>query len=108
MRAFITSAEFKLAKKPIVYMWKRGEEWLYVGMSTVGISRIFTPDHHVLHSSEMQEGDSINWSYFDTVKEAQIRERFLISKYQPLYNITYTKRLSEKMRKLHDTDQVIV
>ena len=106
MRAFITGKEFKLAKKPIVYMWKRGDDWLYVGLSTVGIARIFG-SHHRLILSEMQDEDTINWSYYNTIEEAKTMERYLIAKHEPKFNVTYTRRMMEKMRKLHDDNKLV-
>ncbi len=102
MRAFITGEEFKRARLPIVYIWKRGEEWLYVGMSKCGIARIFSNGHHAINLENIQDTDTIKWISFDTVKEAQSREEYLITMFQPKYNtkLTSRRRLLQKFQDL--------
>lgn len=44
-------------RKPIVYLWLRGEQCLYVGQSAVGIVRPISPNHHRL--MDIAPGDRV-------------------------------------------------
>jgi hypothetical protein len=70
---------------PIVYAWKRGNEWLYIGKSGVGLYRVF--NHSVIGRKEkIQSNDSVLIWFCDYNKIDSL-ERQMIKKYQPKYNI---------------------
>lgn len=80
-----------LFKKPCVYIWFRGEETLYVGMSGNGLDRMLRPDHdklgdrgkdHVLPTDHF-----IIWPV-ETVGVAEALERVAIQAFSPRYNGT--------------------
>ena len=87
-REILTAEFFGKLQGPCLYAWKRRDEWLYVGMSVVGIGRIFT--HDVLGKVEtmLPEDEIIVW-FFDkiiNVKDLAVKETELIRKYKPKHN----------------------
>jgi hypothetical protein len=68
-----------------VYAWKRGDEWLYVGTSSKGLSRLF--GHTTIDIVEkVQDNDEIIvWLHEDSF-QAQLDEVELILKYTPKHN----------------------
>jgi hypothetical protein len=68
----------------IVYGWRRGNRYLYIGMSTKGSERAFNKDHHVIGKVEdWNKRDVIDIWQTDSPKEL---ESVLIKKLKPKYN----------------------
>lgn len=73
--------------RPIVYIWKRGGEWLYVGKCYHGFHRVVHGKlHSVFKPENIEDTDSIEIRYFDTHEECLRVEKTLIDIYQPAYN----------------------
>ncbi len=76
--------EIEQLRGPLVYIWKRGKQVLYVGMSKTGINRPFDPSHHRL--KRIQAGDSlIVWRVPDEDRAIKM-EGSMILKFKPIYN----------------------
>lgn len=69
--------------RPCVYLWLRGEQALYVGMSQNGIERPFDANHQVLHPEGTDE--LLIWPV-QTREEAVELERLLIEGLRPTMN----------------------
>jgi len=82
----LSGTEFKAYKGPMVYVWKRGDEWLYVGMSTRGIYRIMNIRHGALGENIVYDDDEILMMYNLTINQARRLEFKLIREYKPKYN----------------------
>jgi predicted GIY-YIG superfamily endonuclease len=81
----LSGADFKTFKKPLVYIWKRGDEFLYVGSSERGIIRMLEP-HYVISELSISDDDVIRFEYFETKEEAVERELYLQQLHRPRYN----------------------
>jgi excinuclease UvrABC nuclease subunit len=82
----ITGKDFRTYKTPVVYAWKRGNEWLYVGSSHRGLQRVVDSKHHALHQAEMHDTDEILMMYQLTPQQARTLEVYLIRTHKPRYN----------------------
>lgn len=82
----LTGKEFKTYKTACVYVWMRGNEWLYVGCSYRGLQRVVDSKHHVLHAAEIHDTDRILIMHNLTKQSAQLMEVCLIRKHNPKYN----------------------
>ncbi len=51
----LTYSELQVARSPLVYMWTRGTEVLYVGMTGQGLARPLAASHE--HLRDFQPGD---------------------------------------------------
>lgn len=73
-----------------VYAWRRGTEWLYVGMSASVYSRI--NNHDVIGKAEgVQFEDQFFVYECDNFDEAADLEIELIRKFRPKYNIVHCR-----------------
>jgi hypothetical protein len=75
---------FKSLAGPVVYGIKRGEAWVYIGMSSRGIYRLAHPQHQIV-SNTLDTDDIHIWAH-STPKRARRAEAKLIKKYQPMLN----------------------
>jgi hypothetical protein len=71
-------------KLPCVYAWVRGEEWLYVGFSSRGLSRPLTYGHHAL--DDFRDTDELLVWRFKTIRYAFTFEQKLIEEKRPTKN----------------------
>ena len=72
---------------PCVYVFLRGNDALYVGMSRIGIQRTFTKKYGNAISEDLfKDSDELIMISFDTEGEAREAEKYLIKKLLPLYN----------------------
>ena len=75
-----------ILQKPVVYIWMRGEECLYIGASRGGLARAISIRHHVIGVKDhIQSTDQI---YLYHVPERDI-DRFeidLMNELKPRYN----------------------
>ena len=78
--------EFLLLKKPIVYMWYRGQEILYVGRGLIGITRMFSPHERL---KDIKPNDAVVAWFFERQAEAIEAERSLIAHLKPKLNTVY-------------------
>jgi excinuclease UvrABC nuclease subunit len=74
-----------VAHDPLVYMVLGKDEVLYVGMSRVGLSRVFHSRHHVLRKIK-KEIESIVIFRTETISKAQKLERMMILEFKPAHN----------------------
>ena len=73
--------------KPAIYAWKRGEEWLYIGITEVGIIRRLQGHHVVGNIHQFKDEDRIVvWHVNLTRNDLIALERKLILKHKPKYN----------------------
>lgn len=73
--------------KPIVYAWKRGEQYIYIGGTGFGFRRMLDANHRKFLISSMQDDDIIEiWSGFNSKKEAHAAERDMRNRYHPVMN----------------------
>lgn len=79
---------------PLVYIWKRGEEWLYVGKCYYGFHRVINNKHHsTFKDKNIEDADSIEIHYFDSFKTCLRAEKALMDKYRPKYNVKQGPKL---------------
>jgi excinuclease UvrABC nuclease subunit len=74
-----------IAPDPLVYMVLGKDEVLYVGMSRVGLSRVFHSRHDVLRKIK-KEIESIVIFRTETISKAQKLERMMILEFKPKHN----------------------
>lgn len=80
----MTGAEFKAkCSTGIVYIWKRGDEWLYVGSSSHGLRRLLT-NHPALE--DLQDTDTVEIIEVADKWERLKMERRLIQEHNPRFN----------------------
>lgn len=84
----LTGKEFKQKyHSPVVYIWKRGNEYLYIGKCYTGFHRVvYDKLHDVFKSKNIQDDDTIEIQYFNTRSECLQTEQELIKIHDPLYN----------------------
>ncbi len=80
------SLAWKDIRQPIIYMWARGNEVLYVGQSMMGLGRPLGGDHMVLRA--FRPGDRLNVWALPNAAAAQVRgvETEMIRRHHPRYN----------------------
>ncbi len=93
----ISGKRFNLMKLPCVYAWLRGDEWMYVGVSTRGISRPLAYGHHAM-SDFLDEDVLLIWR-FRKEKSALDFEQELIKEKQPAKNVAGIEGDLAKARK---------
>ena len=77
-------------ERPIIYGWKRNDQYLYVGKSKKGTERILGNN---IFDYRVIEGDLITiWPA--TIKNIDFLEIYFIRKYNPKYNLTYSENSS--------------
>lgn len=72
--------------RPCVYAWVRGDQWLYVGKSMVGVSRVISAHHSTIRPSMILATDRILFWQRHGAQEIAALESRLIDAKQPLYN----------------------
>jgi hypothetical protein len=74
---------------PIVYGWRRGKQYLYIGCSMRGVSRIFGRDDII--GRGLQRSDCIDiWTFRGVSREELLKiEKNLIGVRKPLYNVVH-------------------
>jgi len=82
----MTGAEYKTYITPIVYAWRRGNEWMYVGCSIRGFQRLTESTHYVLSKQSIWDTDIIQVMSNLNERRALQLEKYLIEKYRPLHN----------------------
>lgn len=81
-----TLDSFDQTMRPCVYAWRRGDAWLYVGMSGLGLRRPFSR-HHVIGVTEpIAAMDRLDVWVFPTPAEASAFEAELIREQRPRHN----------------------
>lgn len=84
-RIKIKGDDIRLLLGPLVYLALGRNDILYVGMSSVGLSRVFAQNHSVI-SNIIKDITSIELYQTRTVEEAESLEKKLIKEMQPKYN----------------------
>lgn len=79
---FLSGAKLLEAKKPIVYLWVRGSEILYVGQSSQGLARVFSKHEYI---DEIQPDDAVLAWHVEPGTELAV-ESWLINALQPKRN----------------------
>ena len=92
----MTQEEYKekeLPKKPGVYFFKKGEDFLYIGKATNLAHRTSSYLQKNLMETRgplivkmIEDADSLSWTETSSSLEALILESYLIKQYQPVYN----------------------
>lgn len=78
---------FRDILEPVVYGWRRGEQYLYIGYSKNGLRRACESDHHVIGKVEaVGDHDVLDLWVCKTPVEARNLEREMIGQHQPEYN----------------------
>lgn len=75
-----------LKKQPIVYGWRRGAIYLYIGQSKNGIGRIFSSEHAINNEEPLLDADIID-IWLVELKDLKKVEKELIRKFKPRYNV---------------------
>lgn len=78
--------QIRVFTSPCVYVFIRGNDVLYVGMSRVGLQRVFTPKENVSCEDLFKDADDLIIITTDTVEEARQLEKYLITQLLPQYN----------------------
>jgi excinuclease UvrABC nuclease subunit len=96
-RIELDARKVPLFNKPIVYMAMSKDECLYIGMSTKGLGRVFSRDHHVLSKIYDQV---VILHVYETIDDqaAHDLEAKMIQEFKPKYN----DRLCMRPTKLKD------
>ncbi len=88
----VQGIEYKKHRSQLVYGWRRLDEYLYIGMSNVGISRVYA--HNVIDVREkFLITDCIDIWYCDNARELECK---LIETFNPIYNIARFKYKEKK------------
>lgn len=85
----ITGETWLALRHPIVYGWRRGKKYLYIGCSMHGVGRIFARKDTL--AQEIKSTDRIDvWVFADVsiVRLLEI-EKGLIRLHRPLHNVTH-------------------
>lgn len=85
----MTGVEYLEHTRPMVYAWKRKDEYLYIGCCVSGLTRIFNTKHHAIRRDKIRKEDTIVWMYFDNKTEMSQTEIKLIREHNPKYNKNY-------------------
>jgi len=80
----LTGHQIQILRGPLVYLWSRNSEALYVGMSSQGLLRPLDPRHHRLQSILI--GDSLQIIRCIDSEGARALEANLIEQLKPLLN----------------------
>lgn len=79
---------FRRMKELTVYTWRRGDVYLYIGLTGSGIGRVFS--HNVVDRAELVESEDViefrQLPGMDWQQAAAVEAR-LIRKHQPRYNV---------------------
>jgi len=78
--------QIRVFTSPCVYIFLRGNDVLYVGMSKLGIQRVFTQKGNVSCENLFRDADDLIIITTDTEKEARQAEKYLIVQLLPHYN----------------------
>src|SRR5688572_30365960 len=73
-------------KGPLVYVWRRGADVLYVGVSVNGLGRPLSSNHHRLTPGAVLDGDALDIYQFTTKEDAIAAEVELIARLRPHLN----------------------
>lgn len=77
----------------MVYVWKRGDRYLYVGKCYHGFSRVVNYNkHEILKKDRIEDTDVIKITYFDSEEECLEFEKFTIKLYNPEWNFKPGRR----------------
>lgn len=85
LSSVMTGLQVQLLRAPLVYVWRRGSDVLYVGRSSEGLRRILNPRHHKLHAIE--HADTVEFIPAGTVNNAIQLEADLIERMEPRFNL---------------------
>lgn len=86
----IDGTTIQVLQKPVVYIWMRGEECLYIGASRLGISRALSIKHHVIGVKDHIQSTDTMHLYHVSEREINKLELELINMLRPRYNGSYT------------------
>lgn len=82
----MSAKEFKFQfYAPIVYCWKRGEQYEYIGHCYYGYRRMLTK-HGGFKIEEMEDTDTIEIYHFENRRDCLANERRMIYQYNPRRN----------------------
>ena len=84
----LSGKEYKDLLKPMIYIWKRKDIYLYVGKSIRGFRRLLSY-HHVLSNYDIEDDDIFETILCSSNLESEILERDLIKSYKPVYNYRF-------------------
>lgn len=88
----IPGTDYREAKRELVYAWKRGNEYLYIGSTSSGYGRFL--NHNVLDIFDtVLDSDEIHVWYPDDII---LFEQILIKKFQPKFNLIPQKEKGER------------
>ena len=112
MADFTMSGELFLSLEPLVrrralvYGWKRGNEFLYIGASRNGICRLVENHHVIGKKGEVQDTDEFCfWLIPENMKSVDQLETSLIAKFQPRFNKLTMTHSIEKLRQQKEGEQ---
>jgi hypothetical protein len=80
----MTGEEVIRSRAPLVYVWRRGDDILYIGSALRGIRRPLESGHHRLR--HILSDDTLQFLRCDTAEEALTLEKRLIRDYHPKLN----------------------
>jgi hypothetical protein len=86
----------------IVYVWKRKDIYLYVGMSKVGLSRPFG-NHHIINKLDTIQPDDTFEIYY--TEHPLALEEYLIKIHKPKLNLNHNSRNSYAKGKHREFDR---
>lgn len=88
---YLSPSDVARLYSPMVYMWRLASEWLYIGSTALGLSRVFDARHESSHESR-KLGAELHLITCKTAVEAQALEQDLIYALKPRYNIVIPDR----------------
>jgi hypothetical protein len=83
----LTGLQAMVLGSPLVYIWSRGADVLYVGKGSAGLHRVFNPRHQHLGGNVILPTDVIDLVPAGTPERADEIERKLIAQLRPRFNV---------------------
>ena len=109
--AQLTGAELQRLTSPCIYGWRRSNEWLYIGYSKEGLTRLISRQHKVFVKFEIWDTDELFVWQPKGISQKDLKglEEVLIAMLSPKYNI-YLKEDSKTNRRkvrIRDGEKVL-
>jgi hypothetical protein len=102
----MSGSSFNNLGRICVYEWLRGGAWLYVGMSSRGLGRMYCHDK-IGKTDEVLDDDTMRITHFETLEAALQYERELIIAHKPLYNRTHNPVIVRRSKRSNANARLI-
>ena len=103
MRAYKPN-ELPELNRPIVYGWKRNDQYLYIGQSKKGTKRLL---NHEIIDGRIMQGDLITIWLINSVEKIDKVEIYFIMKYNPIHNLRHNNQNNEPVALFNESNERI-